>query len=47
MSNFDKSKLEQAFCYFKSYVETYSGSHFNGFENNYFLKKEEEYKYEV
>lgn len=47
MGDFDKIKLEQCFCYFKSYVETYSGSHFNGFDNNYFLKKEEGYKYEV
>ena len=47
MSNFDKDRFEQCFYYFKSFVETYSGGHFNGFKNNYFLKKEEGYKYKV
>ena len=47
MIDFDKAKFKECFCYFKSYVETYSGSHFTGFENNYFLEKEEGYKYKI
>lgn len=47
MTGFDKAKFEQCMHYFISYVETYSGDHFTGFENNYFLEKEEGYKYKV
>ena len=41
MIELNKLKLEECFYYFQSYVEMYSGGRFNGFENNYFLKKEE------
>ena len=46
MSVINKKAFEQCFRYFKSYVEMYSGSDFKGFDN-YFLKKEEGYKYKV
>ena len=47
MTGFDKAKFEQCMRYFISYVETYSGDRFTGFENNYFLEKEEGYKHKV
>ena len=47
MNDFQKLKLEECFYYFKSYVEMYTGTRFEGFEKNYFLKKEEGYKYDV
>ena len=47
MTGFDKAKFEQCMRYFLSYVETYSGDRFTGFENNYFLEKEEGYKHKV
>lgn len=47
MTDFNKAKFEQCMRYFISYVETYSGDYFTSFENNYFLEKEEGYKYKV
>ena len=46
MSRIDKTKFERCFYYFQSYVEMYSGEHFDGFDN-YFLENEEGYKYKV
>lgn len=42
-----KIDLADHFYKFKSFVEMRSGCLFDGFDNNYFLKKEEGYKYKV
>lgn len=43
----NKSVLHKYFYIFQNFVEMYGGEHFDSFRNNYFLEKEEGYKYTV